>query len=358
MFSLTTPLPLRLSQPPLFAGSKVLKKKRAEKALKHLPDFNGDEPFAAVDIGGNGAKMLLVRKDKNGKIKIHSVRYDVENGRSIGRSGRIDEAAQKILKKAVSGLKRFLARYKVKQENINAAATAGLRSASNSDGMLAMIRKMGVPLRLIDGMEESKLIYSAVLKGEDVAPDEDVIVLEIGGGSTELVFGTGPDSAGVDEKLTRILELGSGRLGLRDPFDPAAVKDIADKVAEAFDPPGVITPEMVEAAAGRRMFIKPRNLEDLNLLFKEDTGKKIFKKPITLELIEDYLSKGGLARIEEEVADDLDALEESKLVTKLVIIREVMKRLDLEAIHLGYCGGMKFALLEEHLKKPSAADDK
>lgn len=145
------------------------------------------EVAAAVDLGSNSFHMI-VASIADGHIQVvDRLRETVRLGGGLGADGRLDEAAQE---RALACLARFGQRVQdLPPGAVRAVGTNTLRKARNANDFLRQARKvLGHPIEVIAGREEARLIYLGV--AHSLASDEERrLVVDIGGGSTELIIG-------------------------------------------------------------------------------------------------------------------------------------------------------------------------
>lgn len=149
---------------------------------------------SAIEIGSTGIRLLVSEINDAGE---HSIldRSDqpVSLGRDVFTSGRI---SRDTLLQCLSILNRFkeqLAGWNIKPDEVTVFATSAFREAKNRDSILDRIMvKTGFRVKVIDGIEENRLEYLAVsnrLKESGFADlEENSIILEAGGGSTEIML--------------------------------------------------------------------------------------------------------------------------------------------------------------------------
>jgi exopolyphosphatase/guanosine-5'-triphosphate,3'-diphosphate pyrophosphatase len=114
-------------------------------------------------------------------------------GRGLDQTGQVDEA---MVERAGALAGEFARRARaLGAVHTVAGATAALRSASNGAEVAAQIAaRIGLPVRILTGEEEARLVYRAVLGGlGNVARRSACVVFDLGGGSTEIVSGIGPE---------------------------------------------------------------------------------------------------------------------------------------------------------------------
>jgi exopolyphosphatase/guanosine-5'-triphosphate,3'-diphosphate pyrophosphatase len=160
--------------------------------------------FAVIDQGTNSARLLVVEPDGRGGLdELARDMVITRLGAGVDRTGRI---AADALERTVTVLGRYARRARALHAgSIRVAATAAVRDAANREGLeRAVLELAGSPLEVIEGEEEAGLSFLGAVRGLD-AP-VPFLVLDIGGGSTELVVGTERAGPAVS------LQMGSVRL--------------------------------------------------------------------------------------------------------------------------------------------------
>jgi exopolyphosphatase/pppGpp-phosphohydrolase len=166
--------------------------------------------FASIDMGTNSFKMLIIQTDKTGKfLTIDRHKDPVCLGRDFSSS-----ISKESLFRAVTCLKRFnqvLKANKISPQQTICVATATVREASNAfDFKRSVLESIGFEVSVLSGEEEARFVYLGVLQFLPVF-DKRVLVIDIGGGSTEFVIGErGNVVFGVSLKL--------GHVGLTQKF--------------------------------------------------------------------------------------------------------------------------------------------
>lgn len=184
---------------------------------------------AVIDIGTNSALLLVGRRNTHGYVEVsHEEARVTRLGQGVAGTGRLAEEA---IVRTLAVLGEYRATADHYGAELIAVATEGLRMASNRDHFLVQAREvLGTHVRLISGDEEARLSYLSVAQE---VPNEDLRVLDIGGGSTELVVGRG--QLLLSAKSHRI---GSVRLTEQflasDPPLPVQLSMLDDTVRAAF----------------------------------------------------------------------------------------------------------------------------
>ncbi len=148
--------------------------------------------IAAVDLGSNSFHMIVARVS-NGQLHIvDRLRETVRLASGLNKRHQLTIAAQN---RALACLRRFGQRLRAMTPgSVRCVGTNTLRQAHNAGEFLARAqRALGHPIEVIAGREEARLIYLGVAHGGPETRGKR-LVLDIGGGSTELIVGKGFES--------------------------------------------------------------------------------------------------------------------------------------------------------------------
>jgi len=183
---------------------------------------------AAIDCGTNTIKLLIGDLHASGEssVTVREMRM-VRLGQGVDATGRLADEALERTFAAIDEYAALIAEQHV--DRIRFCATSASRDAQNADAFVAGVRvRLGVEPEVVSGAEEAALAFDGAVRNLRDAPAEPVLVIDIGGGSTELVLGTtatGP-SAAVS------MDIGSVRLHERHlPGDPPTADEVAACVA-------------------------------------------------------------------------------------------------------------------------------
>jgi exopolyphosphatase/guanosine-5'-triphosphate,3'-diphosphate pyrophosphatase len=145
--------------------------------------------LAAVDLGSNSFHMVVARYSHGQLVILDRLREMVRLAAGLGDSGRLDDAATE---RALRCLERFGQRLRAMHaDSVRVVGTNALRRAKRKRWFLERARAaLGHPIEIISGLEEARLIYSGVAHTSPMSPDKR-LVIDIGGGSTEVVIGEG-----------------------------------------------------------------------------------------------------------------------------------------------------------------------
>ncbi len=181
---------------------------------------------AVVDLGTNSTRLLVASAAADGSLEEFARDMVITRiGAGVDATGTIDRVA---LERTVAVLDRYARRARaLHAERVAVSATSAVRDASNRGDLAAAVERLtGEPLRVIDGEREAALSFSGATRGLD-APSP-FVVIDVGGGSTELALGTETVTAATS------LRIGSVRLTERfvrsDPPTPAELGAIRSEV--------------------------------------------------------------------------------------------------------------------------------
>ncbi len=148
------------------------------------------EQIAAVDLGSNSFHMIIAQMHDSGIKLIDRLREQVRLAEGLDKKGRLTDDAQQ---RALDCLCRFGQRLSgLPPENLRIVGTNTLRSAKNADDFLERAEQvLGHPIEIISGIEEARLIYGGVAHSLAADTETNRFVIDIGGGSTELIIGRG-----------------------------------------------------------------------------------------------------------------------------------------------------------------------
>jgi exopolyphosphatase/guanosine-5'-triphosphate,3'-diphosphate pyrophosphatase len=145
--------------------------------------------FAAVDLGSNSFRLHVGMHDGESIRVVKSARDPVKLGAGFDKLSNLTPEAMRIALDSLAHFRAVLSGFSL--EGVRVVATNALRSARNAPEFLPLAEKaIGYPIEIISGEEEGRLIYMGVASALD-APGERRLVIDIGGGSTELVLGQG-----------------------------------------------------------------------------------------------------------------------------------------------------------------------
>ncbi|MFD8495988.1 exopolyphosphatase [Amycolatopsis sp. NPDC059657] len=185
---------------------------------------------AAIDCGTNSIRLLVAelteRHDGTYDLRdLHREMRIVRLGQGVDASGRL---APEALERTRAALADYtIAARRKGAEKVRMVATSATRDASNRDEFFAMTREvLGVEAEVITGDEEARLSFTGAV-GEQDPDDGPFVVVDVGGGSTELVLGTW-DGKRADVLAAKSVDIGCVRITERAlKSDPPTADEIA-----------------------------------------------------------------------------------------------------------------------------------
>ena len=165
--------------------------------------------LAAIDVGSNAVRLELARPDAEGSLEtLHQERDPIRPGEGVFASGMMpEETAERLL----ATLRRYGALCRRHKAQVRAVATSAMRDARNREEIVQRVREeTGLNLEVVSGKEEARLICLGVLHRKP--PDSHSLLVDIGGGSTEVALATG-------ERPDELWSLALGSVRLTEVFE-------------------------------------------------------------------------------------------------------------------------------------------
>ena len=179
---------------------------------------------AAIDCGTNTIKLLIGALPD---VDVREMRM-VRLGQDLDRTGLLADAALERAFAAIDEYAELIRAHDVPPERVRFVATSASRDAVNANVSVAGVRaRLGVEPEVVSGGEEAALAFDGAVRNLRHRPAGPVLVVDIGGGSTELILGrTGPEAS-------VSMDIGSVRLHERHLHsDPPTAAEIAACVAD------------------------------------------------------------------------------------------------------------------------------
>jgi exopolyphosphatase/guanosine-5'-triphosphate,3'-diphosphate pyrophosphatase len=149
---------------------------------------------AVIDIGASAIRMRIAEVGSSGAIRnLESLQHAVRLGKDTFSTGHIQPATIEECIKVLLGFRSVMAEYGVtRDDQIRAVATSAVREANNRYAFVdRLYMATQINVEVIEGAEENRLTYIAVqdvLRQEASLRNTDAIIVDVGGGSTELVL--------------------------------------------------------------------------------------------------------------------------------------------------------------------------
>ena len=191
--------------------------------------------FAAIDVGSNTVLLLVAERRGRDFAPVVERAEITRLGRGVDRTGSLDE-------RAIAGTVEVLARFAAEARALGAlgiacVATSAARDARNGAAFFEAARRAaGLVPEVISGEEEARLVWSSAWRDFGPPPaGAELVVLDVGGGSTEVCFGSA-----AAPRARQSLQLGAVRLTERvaaaDPPSGAALAELRARAVEGLGP--------------------------------------------------------------------------------------------------------------------------
>ncbi|HEX8781122.1 MAG TPA: Ppx/GppA phosphatase family protein [Nocardioides sp.] len=180
---------------------------------------------AAIDCGTNTIKLLI------GDLPDVAVRESrmVRLGQGVDATGRLADEALERAFAAIDEYAVLLAEHGVPPDRVRFCATSATRDAANGDVFADGVeQRLGVRPEVVTGEEEARLAYDGAIRNLATPPATPTLVIDVGGGSTELILG---DADG--PRAAYSMDVGSVRMTERHlRSDPPTAAELAECVAD------------------------------------------------------------------------------------------------------------------------------
>jgi len=281
---------------------------------------------AVIDIGSNSTR-LLVADVLGGRVRPVERRSTVTRlGRGVDLSGRL---AVEAIEAACAAVDPYLATLQeMGAEKVDAIATSAVRDATNGGAFVAELReRFALSARVLDGEEEARLTYLGA--SSETSPEVPTLVIDIGGGSTELVVGKGRDvgwhvslQAGVVRHTERHLR-----------HDPPTTVGLEALAADLRGLIGAAAEGAPRAEAGIAVAGTPTSLAAIELELEPYDPLRIHGHVLELRSIQRMLSRLAAAPLRQRA--EIPGLHTDRaptIVAGVVILVEAMRAFGLERI--------------------------
>ncbi len=297
------------------------------------------EIIAAVDLGSNSFHMI-VGELRHGQLAVlDRIRETVRLAEGLSEKGDISPDARK---RALDCLSRFGERLRDMHANsVRAGGTSTIRRAREDTGFMVEAESaLGHPIEIVSGIEEARLIYNGVT--HSLPPTDGLrLVMDIGGGSTELILGRGPRPRALES-------LHMGCVSMTERFFPDG------KITRAgFDKARVAA--QLELRPVKAFF---RDAADVEAIGTSGTIRATEAVAIALGISEGGLTLGHVEQLIERILDHewtadivLDELSERRAQVwpgGLSILAELLHVLDIDQLHISD-GALREGLLYDLL---------
>jgi exopolyphosphatase/guanosine-5'-triphosphate,3'-diphosphate pyrophosphatase len=289
-----------------------------------MPD--GLTRVAAIDVGTNSSR-LLVADVAGGRVTPIERRSRVTRlGRGVDLSGRLSAEAIEDVCAAVGEYIELIRDLGV--ERVDAIATSAVRDAENGGAFIAELReRFALSARVLDGEEEARLTYLGATS--EHVPTEPTLVVDIGGGSTELIIGSGAEIAFHTSLQVGVVRHSERHIG-SDPPTASELEALAGDVRAQIEAAIAGTPG---AAEGIAVAGTPTSLAAVEMKLVPYDPARVHGHVLSLPAIQRMLSQLASAPLAERI--EIPGLHPDRaptIVAGVVVLVETMRAFELEQI--------------------------
>jgi exopolyphosphatase/guanosine-5'-triphosphate,3'-diphosphate pyrophosphatase len=288
----------------------------------------GSTRVAVIDVGTNSAR-LLVADVAGGRVSPVERRSTVTRlGRGVDLSGRLSAEA---IEDACEAIGEYVAAVReLGAEAVEAIATSAVRDAENGSAFVAELReRFALSARVLDGEEEARLTYLGATS--ERPPSEPTLVIDIGGGSTELVVGTGAEIS-FHASLQAGVVRHSERHVASDPPTALELESLAGDVRGLIE---AAAGEEAEASAGIAVAGTPTSLAAIEMELEPYDPARVHGHVLSLPTTQRMLSRLASAPLSQRV--EIAGMHRDRaptIVAGVVILVEAMRAFGLERIEV------------------------
>jgi exopolyphosphatase/guanosine-5'-triphosphate,3'-diphosphate pyrophosphatase len=285
---------------------------------------------AVIDIGTNSTRLFVADVADRRVSRVERQSRVTRLGRGVDLSGQLSSEAIEATCEVIADYVGICERAEVAK--IDAIATSAVRDAENGDAFVAELReRFDLSARVLDGEEEARLTYlGATAERGSVEP---VLVIDIGGGSTELIVGHGD------------------RIDFHASLQAGVVRHTERRIAT--DPPGTVELEalaadvrsLIEAAVARRPAARatkgiavagtPTSLAAIGLVLDPYDPQRVHGHVLSLPTIQRQLSRLAAAPLPERAAIvGMHPDRAPTIIAGVVILIETMRAFGLEEVEV------------------------
>lgn len=299
------------------------------------------EAIAAIDLGSNAMRASIAVKIPDGLEVVKNVRVPLRLGEDVFAQGIISDEKMDMTEEAFIGLLHLFAEYNV--TDATAMATSAMRDSQN--GMILAERiyqSTGIQIETITGKEEARMIFSAV-RGQLPMKKKTALLMDIGGGSTELIIVKNEQIIGIHSfnvGTVRLLKLDQKQLEVR------IRKQVERMLVFVQKHLGKKKPDLFIGTGG--------NLRRIGKIRKKILGQPTSQLALFKEVSHMEESIASMSYVDRIRRLELDQNRADVILPAIMLTKILMKELDLGKIHLPKVGlkeGIMLSMLKTTPKK-------
>jgi exopolyphosphatase / guanosine-5'-triphosphate,3'-diphosphate pyrophosphatase len=284
---------------------------------------------AVIDVGSNSTRLLIA--DVDGGVAV------IERQSRVTRLGRGVDLSGQLADEAIEAACAVIANYveicrESGAERVAAIATSAVRDASNGDAFVAELReRFALSTRVLNGEEEARATYRGATAEQP--PATPTLVIDIGGGSTEIVVGTGTGIAFHDSLQAGVVRHTERHVSA-DPPAAGELEALADDV-RALIADALAGHDGTTVSAGIAVAGTPTSLAAVELGLEPYDPSRVHGQVLSLETIQRLFSRFASAPLAERQAiPGLHPDRAPNIIAGCVILVEAMRAFSLDEIEV------------------------
>jgi exopolyphosphatase / guanosine-5'-triphosphate,3'-diphosphate pyrophosphatase len=308
---------------------------------------DGPKRVAVIDIGTNSTRLLVADVADGAVSQVERRSTVTRLGRGVDLSGHLSGEAIEDVCAAIGGYVEVIE--ELGAETVDAIATSAVRDADNGSAFVAELReRFALSARVLGGEEEARSTYLGATS--EAPPSEPTLVVDIGGGSTELVVGHGSEVTFHDSLQAGVVRHSERHIA----SDPPTAGELE---ALATDIRGLIEASVgtgVTATRGIAVAGTPTSLAAVELGLEPYDPARVHGHVLALPSIQRMLSQLASVPLAERV--EIPGLHPDRaptIVAGVVILVEVMRAFGLEEISVSEHDILYGTAINASRKKPS-----
>lgn len=309
--------------------------------MTFLESVKVQQALAAIDLGSNALRAVIVRTDGEVVEVVKNMREPLRLGEDVFSTGLISDEKMARTEEAFIMLLHTFMEYNV--TSVRAMATSAMRDALNGPQLSRRIKQItGIQIETIEGQAEAEIIFEAV-SSQISLKDKTALLMDIGGGSTELIVVC-------DEKILGVKSFNVGTVRLLQLKQEQLDKHIRHQMKVMLDfirkHLGKKKPDVFIGTGG--------NLRRIGKIRKKILGKETSQLATYQEvhhMEQAILSMSFVDRIRRL---ELDKNRADVILPAIMLVNHLMEELKLDKIHLPKVGlkeGIILSMLDELPKK-------
>lgn len=302
------------------------------------------DKICAIDIGSN-TFLCLITEVKDGAI-INVILDEVRTVR-LGQDLNLNKNFHpEALQRADLTIKEFYNFIeKFKPQKIKAVATAAARKAQNQGELLKIFARYNIPVEIISGEREAKMTYLGALSG--VKSKGDCLVIDIGGGSTELIIGT-------EKKIQQSTSIQLGGVNLKEQFNSVellskeAINNVEEYINQQFS---LVLGDFCNQKIQNVIAVAGTPTEIGSYFLGGFDKAKLENFEITINMLSNFIDLMFKHTTEERIYKlKINPGRADILPYAALILRKIMHKMNLQSIKVG-TKGLRYGLVEELIEK-------